>query len=84
MNRQSFQDLVKGQYGRKIAYVNYNEVTEDNVVKIASVGLTTLNWNRMAIRYLYDYYKGDQPILDRTKDFNENICNKVVENRLRK
>ena len=80
MNRQSFQDLVKGQYGRKIAYVNYNEVTEDNVVKIASVGLTTLNWNRTAIRYLYDYYKGDQPALYRSKTVRDDINNPVVEN----
>lgn len=80
MNNKSFQDLVKGQYGRKIAYANYSEVTEDNVVQIAAVGLSTLNWNRSAIRYLYDYYKGDQPSLYRTKTVRDDINNPVVEN----
>lgn len=81
MNNKSFQDLVKGQYGRKIAYVNYSEVTEDNVVEIAAKGLTVLNWNRAAIRYLYDYYKGDQPSLYRSKTVRDDINNPVVENR---
>ena len=80
MNTMSFQDLVKGQYGRKIAYVNYSEVTEDNVVQIAAKGLSILNWNRSAIRYLYDYYKGDQPSLYRTKTVRDDINNPVVEN----
>lgn len=80
MNNKSFQDLVKGQYGRKIAYVNYSEVTEDNVVEIAAKGLSVLNWNRAAIRYLYDYYKGDQPALYRQKSVRDDINNPVVEN----
>lgn len=36
--------------------------------------------NRSDIDYLYNYYKGKQPILERTKEFRKDICNVVVEN----
>lgn len=80
MNRQRFQDLVKGQYGRKIAYVDFTEVTPGNVLKIFNEGVRCLNWNRPAIRYLHDYYKGDQPALYRNKTVRDDINNPVVEN----
>lgn len=80
MNTQRFQDLVKGQYGRKTAYVDFSEVTPDNILKIISKGVTCLNWNRPAIRYLHDYYKGDQPALYRDKTVRDDINNPVVEN----
>ena len=35
MNNRNFQDLVKGQYGRKTAYVDFTEVTPDNILKIS-------------------------------------------------
>ena len=80
MNRQRFQDLVMGEYGRKTAYVDFSEVTPDNILKIISKGVTCLNWNRSAIRYLHDYYKGDQPALYRDKSVRDDINNPVVEN----
>lgn len=80
MNRQRFQDLVKGDYGRKIAYVDFSEVTPDNILKIISKGITCLNWNRPIIKYLHDYYKGDQPALYRSKTVRDDINNPVVEN----
>ena len=36
--------------------------------------------NKSAIRYLWRYYKGDQPVLYRTKVSNEDITNKILEN----
>ena len=80
MNTGRFQDLVKGQYGRKTAYVDFSEVTPDNILKIINKGASTLNWNRPAIRYLHDYYKGDQPVLYRNKTIRDDINNPVVEN----
>ena len=80
MNRQHFQEIAKGNYGRKIAYVDFSEVTPSNILKIISEGVTCLNWNRAAIRYLHDYYKGDQPALYRTKTVRDDINNPVVEN----
>lgn len=80
MNRQKFQDLVRGEYGRKTAYVDFTEVTPDNVLKIISKGMTCLNWNRPIIKYLHDYYKGDQPALYRNKTIRDDINNPVIEN----
>ena len=80
MNTRRFQDLVKGQYGRKTAYVDFSEVTPENILKIINKGASTLNWNRPAIRYLHDYYKGDQPVLYRNKTIRDDINNPVVEN----
>lgn len=34
MNTMKFQDLVKGCHGRKIAYTDVEQITEDNIVKI--------------------------------------------------
>ena len=36
--------------------------------------------NSWDIDYLYNYYLGDQPILNRQKDIRPEINNKIVEN----
>ena len=33
MNRLHLQDLVRGHYGRKIAYTNVDTITPDNITK---------------------------------------------------
>lgn len=80
MNTMYFQDLVRGCYGRKIAYTNVDTITRDNVVKVIGSTIGVFNWNKPVIKYLWDYYKGDQPVLYRTKLSNEDIINKIVEN----
>lgn len=80
MNKRSFNDLVRGCYGRKIAYTNVEMITAKNVVKVIGSCIGLFYWNKTAIKYLWDYYKGDQPVLYRTKLSNEDILNKVVEN----
>lgn len=68
-------------YGRRIIYTDFDEITADNVLIALSRAMAVHNQNRVEIQYLYDYYKGRQPILQRTKEFREDICNKIVENR---
>lgn len=80
MNTMYFQDLVRGCYGRKIAYTNVDRITRDNVVKVIGSTIGIFNWNKPVIKYLWHYYKGDQPILYRHKLTNEDITNKIVEN----
>ena len=75
-----FQDLVRGHYGRKIAYTNIDTITANNVVKVIGDTIGVFYWNKPVIKYLWTYYKGDQPILYRTKRSNEDIINKIVEN----
>lgn len=79
-NTMYFQDLVKGNYGRKIAYTDAERITDDNVVKIIGQCIGVFYGNKSAIRYLWRYYKGDQPVLYRTKVSNEDITNKILEN----
>ena len=79
-NTMYFQDLVKGNYGRKIAYTDAERITDDNVVKVIGQCISVFYGNKSAIRYLWRYYKGDQPVLYRTKVSNEDITNKILEN----
>ena len=79
-NTMYFQDLVKGNYGRKIAYTDAELITADNVVRIIGQCIGVFYGNKSAIRYLWRYYKGDQPVLYRTKVSNEDITNKILEN----
>lgn len=80
MNKISFQKLVRGCHGRKIAYTDVEKITADNVVKVIGDCIGTFNYNKTVIEYLWNYYKGDQPVLYRVKVSNEDITNRVVEN----
>lgn len=80
MNTQYFHDLVKGRYGRKIAYANVEQITADNIVNVVGNCIGAFYFNKTIIRYLWNYYKGDQPVLYRTKVQNADITNKVPEN----
>lgn len=71
----------RAMYGRRIIYSDYDEITADNVLEVLDRAMTVHAMNRADIQYLFDYYKGKQPILDRTKEYRPEICNKVVENR---
>ena len=79
-NKMFFQDIVKGSYGRKIAYTDAEKITAENVVRVIGKCIGAFYENRIAIRYLWRYFKGDQPVLYRTKVSNEDIINKIVEN----
>lgn len=80
MNKMLFQDLVKGCYGRKIAYTDVETITSENIVKVIGNCIGAFYYNKTVIEYLWNYYKGDQPVLYRTKVSNEDICNSIVEN----
>lgn len=79
-NRMYFQDLVHGQYGRKIAYTDVERITEDNIVRVLGESVGVFNQNKIAIQYLWNYKNGDQPILYRQKTVREDITNRIVEN----
>ena len=79
-NRMTLQEIVRGQYGRKIAYTNVEKITPDNIVSVVGDCIGVFNANKTVIEYLWNYYKGDQPIRYRKKIVREDIVNKVVEN----
>lgn len=67
-------------FGRRVIYTDETEITRDNVIAIIRQALVTHAANRFEINYLYNYYKGNQPILERTKEVRPEICNKVPVN----
>ncbi len=80
MNRLHLQDLVQGCYGRKIAYADADEITEDNIISVVGSCIGDFNWNKRIFKYLWDYYKGDQPIRYRQKVVRDDVNNPIVEN----
>lgn len=80
-------DTSKGLYetrqmnGRRVIKTSVTEITKDNVVDVLQKALGTHEMNRSEIDYLWNYYRGKQPILHRTKEVRPEICNKIVENR---
>lgn len=67
--------------GRRVIKTSVREITADNVVDVLQKALGTHELNRSEIDYLWNYYRGKQPILHRTKEVRPEICNKIVENR---
>jgi len=67
--------------GRKEIFTDVKTITRDNVCAVLQTAVITHDINRAEINYLYDYYKGKQPILERTKEVRPDINNKIVENR---
>ena len=68
-------------HGRRKIFTDVDQITKDNVVDVLQKALSVHTQNKTEIEYLYRYYKGDQPILQRVKEVRPEICNKVVENR---
>lgn len=68
-------------HGRTVIYTDADEITSENVIDVLTAAIETHENNASEIDYLWGYYKGDQPVLERTKDFNANILNKIVQNR---
>lgn len=67
--------------GRRIIYTNTSEITQENILEVLHAAYEVHEDNRKEIDYLYEYYRGKQPILIRTKNIRPEINNKIVENR---
>ena len=67
-------------FGRRIIYTQYEEVNDQNIVEILTQSLAIHLENADNIEFLYNYYKGIQPILFREKKIRKEINNKIVEN----
>lgn len=68
-------------HGRRMIKTDQTEVTIDNVVSILRKALPVHWKNRTEIQYLWKYYRGIQPVLNRVKQVRPEICNRIVENR---
>lgn len=67
-------------FGRVDIYTGIDEITRDNVVDEVNSALIYHLQNVAEEEYLYWYRRGVQPVLYRTKERNEWVLNKVVEN----
>lgn len=72
---------TKTMFGRRMILTSADAITADNVVKIVENAYTTHLMNSGEIEYLWNYYKGKQPSLYRTREIRDELTAHVVENR---
>ena len=68
------------QFGRTKIKTDVEYVDESNVLTVLESAFKDHISNYGDIEYLYNYFKGQQPILQRKKEIRPEICNKIVEN----
>ncbi len=66
--------------GRRVIYTNEEKITRENVIDVLEKALAVHQHNRREEIYLMEYLRGKQPILNRVKQVNGEINNKVVVN----
>lgn len=74
-------ESMANMFGRNIITTDITDLNNDNILDELKDAMTDHLVNRAKIEYLWDYYRGKQPILERTKTVRPEICNKIVENR---
>lgn len=67
-------------FGRRVLYTDATDITADNVASVVQNVFPAHLANVDDINYLYNYYKGKQPILERIKEVRPEITNRVVVN----
>ena len=72
---------TRTMHGRRVITTDVTEITAENVVEVLGEAMKLHEKNRSEIDYLWKYFKGEQPILQREKTVRPEICNKIVENR---
>lgn len=68
-------------FGREMIFSDVNELTDENITDVLNQALAAQAKNHDQIDYLWKYYRGNQPILERIKEVRPEITNKIVENR---
>ena len=56
-------------FGREVIYSAETEITRNNLIDVLSETLSIHKTNSEEIDYLYKYYRGKQPILQREKRY---------------
>lgn len=68
-------------YGRRKVYTNYDVITAENVRQAVGEAGAIHEQNAAEIRYLFNYYRGRQPIRYRDKSVRPDITYNTVVNR---
>lgn len=66
--------------GRERVYTRFSEINRDNVLQALSEANSIHMRNRKCIRFLFRYYRGDQPVYKRTKTVRDDIKHNTVVN----
>lgn len=72
---------TRQMFGRRVIKSSVSAITSENVCDVLLKALSIHSLNRSEIDYLWNYYKGKQPILNRVKEVRPEITNRIVENR---
>ena len=72
---------TRQMFGRTQIYTDAATITADNVVAVLENALKVHSQNKSDIEYLWDYYRGKTPILDKIKEVRESINHKINVNR---
>jgi len=80
LDAMSELDLSKQLHGRRQIFTGEKEITRANVIDVLVKALGVHAMNRREILFLQNYNRGIQPILNRSKVYNQEINNKVVVN----
>lgn len=72
--------VTRPLFGRMEILTDAETVTSANVVEVLKDALPNFEKNRDEIQFLYDVWRGKQGILQRTKSYNTEVINKIVEN----
>lgn len=67
-------------HGRRTIYTEEAVITRENVIRVLNKALAVHNLNRSEENYLQKFDRGLQPVLSRTKAYNDYVCNRVVVN----
>lgn len=73
--------LPMRMFGRRKILTDYDYIDESNLREAVGAAGAIHEQNRREIRYLFDYYCGDQPILYRQKTVRPDIVHNTVVNR---
>ena len=68
-------------FGRRQIFTDTEEITAANVVDVLSKAVRVHMENQDEIQYLWDYYKGKTPILQKEKETRPTINHKICVNR---
>lgn len=68
-------------FGRTQIFTDVEEIGKDNILDVLDEASKVHEQNVTEIEYLWNYYKGKQPILERIKEIRPEINNMIVENR---
>lgn len=80
-NRVLPEIVTRNLYGRRQILTDYSYVDGSNLREVLNNAIPDYLNNRNEIEYLYNYYKGKQPIVYRHKEVRPEINNKLIENR---